>query len=87
MRLRVNRYDPERTDDGVISVFPMTIFLKWWCVCRNWMNLRDAESGKVLWQGTEDLSLPGVEHEGKKPTTLWCPEHGGSAEGFYLVAS
>lgn len=30
------------------------------------MNLRDAESGKVLWQGTEDLSVPGVEHEGKK---------------------
>lgn len=28
------------------------------------MNLRDAESGKVLWQGTEDLSVPGVEHEG-----------------------
>ena len=21
----------------------------------NWMNLRDAESGKVLWQGDEDL--------------------------------
>lgn len=37
------------------------------CV-RNWMNLRDAESGKVLWQGTEDLSVPGVEHEGKKPS-------------------
>ncbi|MBN3324687.1 PDE6D phosphodiesterase, partial [Atractosteus spatula] len=29
----------------------------------NWMNLRDAETGKVLWQGTEDLSVPGVEHE------------------------
>ena len=28
------------------------------------MNLRDAETGKVLWQGTDDLSLPGVEHEG-----------------------
>lgn len=28
------------------------------------MNLRDAETGKVLWQGTEDLSVPGVEHEG-----------------------
>lgn len=22
---------------------------------RNWMNLRDADSGKVLWQGTDDL--------------------------------
>lgn len=29
------------------------------------MNLRDAETGKVLWQGTEDLSVPGVEHEGR----------------------
>lgn len=28
------------------------------------MNLRDAETGKVLWQGIEDLSVPGVEHEG-----------------------
>ncbi|XP_062438915.1 retinal rod rhodopsin-sensitive cGMP 3',5'-cyclic phosphodiesterase subunit delta isoform X2 [Rhea pennata] len=27
------------------------------------MNLRDAETGKILWQGTEDLSVPGVEHE------------------------
>lgn len=31
------------------------------------MNLRDAETGKILWQGTEDLSVPGVEHEG----TVW----------------
>lgn len=21
----------------------------------NWMNLRDADSGKILWQGNEDL--------------------------------
>lgn len=34
------------------------------CLIRNWMNLRDAETGKILWQGTEDLSIPGVEHEG-----------------------
>lgn len=36
------------------------------------MNLRDAESGKVLWQGTEDLSVPGVEHEGtfQQPVAL-----------------
>lgn len=30
----------------------------------NWLNLRDAESGKVLWQSTEDMSNPGVIHEG-----------------------
>ncbi|XP_065061408.1 retinal rod rhodopsin-sensitive cGMP 3',5'-cyclic phosphodiesterase subunit delta-like [Rhopilema esculentum] len=33
----------------------------------NWMNLRDAESGKVLWQGSEDISLSGVEHEARVP--------------------
>ncbi|XP_051561762.1 retinal rod rhodopsin-sensitive cGMP 3',5'-cyclic phosphodiesterase subunit delta isoform X1 [Myxocyprinus asiaticus] len=37
---------------------------------RNWMNLRDAETGKVLWQGTEDLSLPGVEHEARVPKKI-----------------
>ncbi|KAL4608207.1 retinal rod rhodopsin-sensitive cGMP 3',5'-cyclic phosphodiesterase subunit delta isoform X1 [Arapaima gigas] len=36
----------------------------------NWMNLRDAESGKVLWQGTDDLSLPGVEHEARVPKKI-----------------
>ncbi|XP_078115698.1 retinal rod rhodopsin-sensitive cGMP 3',5'-cyclic phosphodiesterase subunit delta isoform X1 [Sander vitreus] len=37
---------------------------------RNWMNLRDAETGKVLWQGTEDLSVPGVEHEARVPKKI-----------------
>uniref|UniRef100_A0A671TDY1 Phosphodiesterase 6D, cGMP-specific, rod, delta n=1 Tax=Sinocyclocheilus anshuiensis TaxID=1608454 RepID=A0A671TDY1_9TELE len=37
---------------------------------KNWMNLRDAETGKVLWQGTEDLSLPGVEHEARVPKKI-----------------
>ncbi|CAL8269875.1 unnamed protein product [Arctogadus glacialis] len=36
----------------------------------NWMNLRDAETGKVLWQGTDDLSLPGVEHEARVPKKI-----------------
>ena len=31
--------------------------------CRNFMNLRDADTGKVLWQDSEDLSKPGLEHE------------------------
>lgn len=35
------------------------------------MNLRDAETGKVLWQGTEDLSVPGVEHEGKQVSHMF----------------
>lgn len=42
------------------------------------MNLRDAESGKVLWQGTEDLSVPGVEHEGTKPSRKPAPVGEGS---------
>uniref|UniRef100_A0A8C8XNR0 Retinal rod rhodopsin-sensitive cGMP 3',5'-cyclic phosphodiesterase subunit delta n=1 Tax=Panthera leo TaxID=9689 RepID=A0A8C8XNR0_PANLE len=37
---------------------------------RNWMNLRDAETGKILWQGTEDLSVPGVEHEARVPKKI-----------------
>lgn len=28
------------------------------------MNLRDAGTGKILWQGSDDLSRPGQEHEG-----------------------
>ncbi|KAF7647153.1 hypothetical protein LDENG_00176500 [Lucifuga dentata] len=36
----------------------------------NWMNLRDAETGKVLWQGTDDLSIPGVEHEARVPKKI-----------------
>ena len=31
---------------------------------RNWMNLRDADTGKILWQSNEDLSNPDREHEG-----------------------
>ncbi|KYN02554.1 Retinal rod rhodopsin-sensitive cGMP 3',5'-cyclic phosphodiesterase subunit delta [Cyphomyrmex costatus] len=38
-----------------------------WC---NWMNLRDADSGKILWQGNEDLSVPDVEHEARVPKKI-----------------
>ncbi|XP_034853625.1 retinal rod rhodopsin-sensitive cGMP 3',5'-cyclic phosphodiesterase subunit delta-like [Mirounga angustirostris] len=39
----------------------------------NWMNLWDAETGKILWQGTEDLSVSGVGHEAHIPkNTLKC---------------
>ncbi|KAF8571603.1 hypothetical protein P879_00913 [Paragonimus westermani] len=31
----------------------------------NWMNLRDADTGTVLWQSCEDFSVPGQEHRGK----------------------
>uniref|UniRef100_A0A915HIX8 GMP phosphodiesterase delta subunit domain-containing protein n=1 Tax=Romanomermis culicivorax TaxID=13658 RepID=A0A915HIX8_ROMCU len=30
---------------------------------RNWMNLRDADTGKILWQSTDDMSQPTQDHE------------------------
>ena len=36
----------------------------------NWMNLRDADSGKILWQGNEDLSIPETEHEARVPKKI-----------------
>ncbi|XP_077998876.1 retinal rod rhodopsin-sensitive cGMP 3',5'-cyclic phosphodiesterase subunit delta-like [Glandiceps talaboti] len=36
----------------------------------NWMNLRDAENGKILWQSNEDLSLPDSEHEARVPKKI-----------------
>ncbi|XP_073248258.1 retinal rod rhodopsin-sensitive cGMP 3',5'-cyclic phosphodiesterase subunit delta-like [Porites lutea] len=36
----------------------------------NWMNLRDADNGKVLWQGSDDLSVPGQEHEARVPKKI-----------------
>ncbi|GAU97849.1 hypothetical protein RvY_09078 [Ramazzottius varieornatus] len=36
----------------------------------NWINLRDAESGKVLWQSEEDISTTGVEHKAHVPKQI-----------------
>eukprot|EP00093_Oithona_nana_P014912 14912.XXX_1208690_1209454_1 [CDS] Oithona nana genome sequencing. len=36
----------------------------------NWMNLRDADTGKILWQGNEDMSTPEVEHEARVPKKI-----------------
>lgn len=36
----------------------------------NWMNLRDANTGRVLWQGNEDLSKPEHEHEARVPKKI-----------------
>ncbi|CAH1399128.1 unnamed protein product [Nezara viridula] len=36
----------------------------------NWMNLRDADTGKILWQGNEDLSIPDKEHEARVPKQI-----------------
>ncbi|KAG8545943.1 hypothetical protein GDO81_020066 [Engystomops pustulosus] len=34
------------------------------------MILRDGETGKTMWQGAEDLSFPGVEHEARVPKKI-----------------
>ncbi|XP_028163895.1 retinal rod rhodopsin-sensitive cGMP 3',5'-cyclic phosphodiesterase subunit delta [Ostrinia nubilalis] len=36
----------------------------------NWMNLRDGDTGKILWQYNEDLSNPQVEHEARVPKRI-----------------
>eukprot|EP00039_Didymoeca_costata_P007710 m.103038 g.103038 ORF g.103038 m.103038 type:complete len:152 (+) comp13793_c0_seq5:156-611(+) len=36
----------------------------------NSMNLRDASNGKILWQASDDLSVPGVEHEARVPKKI-----------------
>lgn len=36
----------------------------------NWMNLRDADTGKILWQSNEDLSNPDREHEARVPKKI-----------------
>ncbi|XP_041378377.1 retinal rod rhodopsin-sensitive cGMP 3',5'-cyclic phosphodiesterase subunit delta-like [Gigantopelta aegis] len=36
----------------------------------NWMNLRDADSGKILWQSNDDLSSPDSEHEARVPKKI-----------------
>merc|ERR1712129_36769 len=36
----------------------------------NWMNLRDADTGKILWQGNDDLSVPDSEHEARVPKKI-----------------
>ncbi|BFZ23632.1 hypothetical protein BsWGS_26670 [Bradybaena similaris] len=34
------------------------------------MNLRDADSGKILWQSSDDLSVPEKEHEARVPKKI-----------------
>ncbi|XP_076066641.1 retinal rod rhodopsin-sensitive cGMP 3',5'-cyclic phosphodiesterase subunit delta-like [Oratosquilla oratoria] len=36
----------------------------------NWMNLRDADTGKVLWQSTDDFTVPQIEHEARVPRKI-----------------
>jgi len=36
----------------------------------NWMNLRDADTGKILWQGNTDLSAGDEVHEARVPKKI-----------------
>ncbi|KAF6777867.1 hypothetical protein AHF37_02638 [Paragonimus kellicotti] len=36
----------------------------------NWMNLRDADAGTILWQSCEDFSVPGQEHKAFVPKKI-----------------
>ncbi|CAD5215387.1 unnamed protein product [Bursaphelenchus xylophilus] len=36
----------------------------------NWMNLRDAETGKILWQSTDDMANPNKIHEANIPKAI-----------------
>ena len=37
---------------------------------RNWMCMKDGESGKVLWQQNSDFSKVNVEHEARIPKKI-----------------
>lgn len=39
-------------------------------IYRNWMKLRDADTGNVLWQENKDFASPDVEHEAKVPVQI-----------------
>ncbi len=39
------------------------------------MNLRDAETGSILWQSDHDMSRPGLEHEGKHTSLHFCQQN------------
>ncbi|XP_060073417.1 retinal rod rhodopsin-sensitive cGMP 3',5'-cyclic phosphodiesterase subunit delta-like [Ylistrum balloti] len=36
----------------------------------NWMNLRNGENGKIIWQSSDDLSRPDVVHEARVPKKI-----------------
>lgn len=36
----------------------------------NWICLRDADTGRVFWQGREDISQPNIEHEARVPQNI-----------------
>lgn len=38
--------------------------------CSNWLILRDADTGKILWQENKDFSCPDVEHEARVPIKI-----------------
>ncbi|XP_056421512.1 retinal rod rhodopsin-sensitive cGMP 3',5'-cyclic phosphodiesterase subunit delta isoform X1 [Hyla sarda] len=55
------------TERDITALPQQVVFLN---LNRNSMILRDGETGKTMWQGAEDLSFPGVEHEARVPKKI-----------------
>ncbi|XP_022668352.1 retinal rod rhodopsin-sensitive cGMP 3',5'-cyclic phosphodiesterase subunit delta-like [Varroa jacobsoni] len=58
------RYIQPAVDDFGLCVSPRPGFKV------NWITFRDADSGKMLWIGDSDVSLPQVEHEARIPKEI-----------------
>ncbi|CAH8669026.1 unnamed protein product [Schistosoma margrebowiei] len=56
--------------ESILKGFKLYVFLSRNHHSRNWMNLRDADSGKILWQSTDDFSVPDIEHEARVPRKI-----------------
>ncbi|CAH8651147.1 unnamed protein product [Schistosoma intercalatum] len=56
--------------ESILKGFKLYVFLNRNHHSRNWMNLRDADSGKILWQSTDDFSVPDIEHEAHVPRKI-----------------
>lgn len=49
---------------------PINNSLLFLTVHSNWICLRDADGGKVFWQGADDLSISDIEHEARVPKKI-----------------
>ncbi|CAH8661272.1 unnamed protein product [Schistosoma guineensis] len=67
--------------ESILKGFKLYVFLNRNHHSRNWMNLRDADSGKILWQSTDDFSVPDIEHEVSREINFSSKEQ---LENFWL---
>lgn len=56
----------------LLATYYMSIafYIMCYLFCRNWMILRDADTGRVIWQENKDFSSSGVEHEARVPVKI-----------------